>query len=51
MTDKAFLDEAEKTKLEVQPVSGEEVQDLVAELYRSSPDVVKMAAEAVKGGD
>ncbi len=49
MKDKAFLEEAEKTKLEVQPVSGEEVQALVAELYQSPPDVVKLAAEAVKG--
>jgi len=51
MKDPAFLDEAEKTRLEVQPVSGEEVQQLVAELYQSSPKVVKMAAEAVKGGN
>jgi tripartite-type tricarboxylate transporter receptor subunit TctC len=51
MKDPAFLAEAEKTKLEVEPVSGQEVQDLVAELYQSSPEVVKIAAEAVKGGD
>jgi tripartite-type tricarboxylate transporter receptor subunit TctC len=51
MKDPAFLAEAEKTKLEVEPVSGQEVQDLVAELYQSSPDVVKIAADAVKGGD
>jgi tripartite-type tricarboxylate transporter receptor subunit TctC len=51
MKDPAFLAEAEKTKLEVEPVSGQEVQNLVAELYQSSPEVVKIAAEAVKGGD
>ncbi|HKT18984.1 MAG TPA: tripartite tricarboxylate transporter substrate-binding protein [Stellaceae bacterium] len=51
MKDPAFVSEAEKTDLEVQPVSGEEVQALVAELYQSSPKVIKMAAEAVKGGD
>jgi tripartite-type tricarboxylate transporter receptor subunit TctC len=51
MKDPAFLAEAEKTKLEVEPVSGQEVQDLVAELYQSSPEVVRIAAEAVKGGD
>jgi tripartite-type tricarboxylate transporter receptor subunit TctC len=51
MKDPAFLAEAEKTKLEVEPVPGQEVQDLVAELYQSSPEVVKIAAEAVKGGD
>jgi tripartite-type tricarboxylate transporter receptor subunit TctC len=48
MKDPAFLAEAEKTKLEVEPVSGQEVQDLVAELYQSSPDVVKIAADAAK---
>ena len=49
MKDPAFLEEAQKTALEVQPVSGQEVQALVAEIYRSSPAVVKIAADAVKG--
>jgi tripartite-type tricarboxylate transporter receptor subunit TctC len=51
MKDPAFLAEADKTKLEVEPVSGEEVQALVTEIYKSSPKVVKIAADAVKGGD
>jgi tripartite-type tricarboxylate transporter receptor subunit TctC len=51
MKDPAFLAEAEKTQLEVEPVSGEEVQALVTEIYKSSPKVVKIAADAVKGGD
>jgi tripartite-type tricarboxylate transporter receptor subunit TctC len=51
MKDPAFLAEADKTKLEVEPVSGVEVQELVTEIYKSSPKVVKIAAEAVKGGD
>ncbi|HWE76227.1 MAG TPA: tripartite tricarboxylate transporter substrate-binding protein [Stellaceae bacterium] len=48
MKDKAFLDEAQKTDLEVQPVSGADVQALVADIYKSSPDVVKLAADATK---
>ena len=48
MKDPAFLEEAQKTDLEVQPVSGEAVQSLVADIYRSSPDVVKIAADATK---
>jgi hypothetical protein len=51
MKDPDFLTEAQKTDLEVQPVSGEQVQALVAELYKSSPDVVKIAADAVKTAD
>ena len=48
MKDKAFLDEAQKTDLEVQPVSGADVQALVADIYKSSPEVVKIAADAAK---
>jgi tripartite-type tricarboxylate transporter receptor subunit TctC len=48
MKDKAFLDEAQKTDLEVQPVSGADVQALVADVYKSSPEVVKIAADATK---
>jgi tripartite-type tricarboxylate transporter receptor subunit TctC len=48
MKDKAFLDEAQKTDLEVQPVSGADVQALVADIYKSSPEVVKIAADATK---
>jgi len=51
MKDPAFLEEAKKTDLEVRPVSGEEVQKLVAELYQSSPEVVKLAADAVNKGN
>jgi tripartite-type tricarboxylate transporter receptor subunit TctC len=51
MKDPAFLEEAQKTELEVQPVSGEQVQALVAEIYKSSPEVVKLAADAAKSGD
>jgi tripartite-type tricarboxylate transporter receptor subunit TctC len=48
MQDPAFLAEAEKIKLEIRPVPGEAVQKLVAEVYASSPEVVKKAAAALK---
>src|SRR5262249_28570719 len=40
MADPAFFDEAKQRGLEVNPVSGAEIDDLIADLYRSSPDVV-----------
>jgi tripartite-type tricarboxylate transporter receptor subunit TctC len=40
LKDSAFLEEAEKLKLEVNPVSGTEVDRLMAELYRTPKDVV-----------
>ncbi len=48
MKDPAFLAEAKQTALEVQPVSGAQVQTLIEEVYQSPPDVVKLAADAVK---
>jgi len=47
MTDPAFLADAEKSQLEVNPVSGEEVQKLVAEVYRTPLEVAKKAAEVL----
>jgi tripartite-type tricarboxylate transporter receptor subunit TctC len=38
MQDKALLAEARKLNLEVTPVSGEKVQELVAEVYRTPPE-------------
>ena len=51
MKDPAFLAEAKQTDLEVRPVSGDEVQRLVDELYRSSPEVIKVAADSIKGAN
>jgi tripartite-type tricarboxylate transporter receptor subunit TctC len=45
MTDPAFVAEAEKAQLEVNPVAGEELQKLVAEIYRTPPEVAKKAAQ------
>jgi tripartite-type tricarboxylate transporter receptor subunit TctC len=45
MTDPAFMADADKSQLEVNPVSGEEVQKLVAEIYKTPPEVAKKAAQ------
>jgi tripartite-type tricarboxylate transporter receptor subunit TctC len=48
MNDKAFLADAEKAKLEINPVDGEKVQALVKEIYATPPEVAKQAAAALK---
>jgi tripartite-type tricarboxylate transporter receptor subunit TctC len=47
MKDPAFLEEAKKMKLDVNPVSGADIDKLVAELYRSPKDVVDEARIAI----
>jgi len=44
MQDKDFLADAEKAQLEITPVSGEEVQKLVADVYATPPEIAKKAA-------
>ena len=39
---------ADKAQLEITPVPGDEVQQLVAEIYKTSPEIVKKAAEILK---
>ncbi|MCC6890654.1 MAG: hypothetical protein IT536_19190 [Hyphomicrobiales bacterium] len=48
LRDPAFLAEAEKLKLEVNPVTGEEVERLVKELYATPKDIVEAARTAIK---
>ena len=48
LNDPEFLAEAEKLKLEITPVSGERVQDIVRDLYATPRAVVDRAAEFVK---
>jgi tripartite-type tricarboxylate transporter receptor subunit TctC len=43
--DPEFVAEAKKLELEVRPVGGAEVASLLAELYASPPEVVKLATE------
>jgi tripartite-type tricarboxylate transporter receptor subunit TctC len=48
MHDKDFLAEADKTQLEVNPVSGEDVDKLVKDIYATPADIVAKAKEAAK---
>jgi tripartite-type tricarboxylate transporter receptor subunit TctC len=48
LADKDFRADAEKGRLEIAAVSGEEVERLVAELYATPADVAKQAAAALK---
>jgi tripartite-type tricarboxylate transporter receptor subunit TctC len=48
MKDPAFLADMARQKLEVRPVSGAELDELVRELYSYPADVVKIAADAIK---
>ena len=48
MKDADFLAEAGRNKLEVRPMTGAAVEQLVTELYATPPDVVKIAQEAIK---
>jgi tripartite-type tricarboxylate transporter receptor subunit TctC len=41
VSDPAFLSEAEKRKLEMDPASGEELQALAKEVMAATPDVVE----------
>jgi tripartite-type tricarboxylate transporter receptor subunit TctC len=45
MTDPAFVAEAERAQLEVNPVAGEDLQKLVAEIYRTPQEVTQKAAQ------
>jgi tripartite-type tricarboxylate transporter receptor subunit TctC len=48
MQDKEFLAEAEKAQLEITPIGGDALQKLVAEVYKTPPEIAKKAAEALK---
>ncbi len=46
--DKAFLADAEKAKLEILPVSGDEIQALITEIYAAPASLVRQAMELLK---
>lgn len=48
MNDKDFRADADKAQLEINPVSGEEVQKLVSEVYATPPEVIAKAKAAAK---
>ena len=47
MSDKQFLDDAEKARLDISPLSGTKVQDLVQKLYGTPKDVITRARQAI----
>ena len=47
LRDPAFLDDARKQNLNVVPVSGRAMVDLVANAYRTPPDIVKRTLRAL----
>ena len=48
MRDREFLADAEANKFEINPVSGDELEALVKDVYRTPPEVVKKAAAGVR---
>ena len=50
MRDPAFLEEAKQRSLEVNPVSGAEIDALIGDLYRSAPDVVAEVRASIAPG-
>ncbi len=48
MTDKDFLADANKSKLEIAPVAGDKVEALVKEIYETPADVAKKAGALLK---
>jgi tripartite-type tricarboxylate transporter receptor subunit TctC len=50
MKDPAFLAEAAQALLEVAPVGGEELQQLIADIYQTPPEIVAKAREMVMRG-
>jgi len=47
MKDPDFLAEAQKTELEVHPVTGAEIDKLLGELYATPKDVIQLAIDAI----
>ncbi len=48
MKDPQFLADAEKAKLEITPVAGDEIEALVRDVYRTPSDIVGKAAAMIK---
>jgi hypothetical protein len=47
MSDKQFLDDAEKARLDISPLPGTKVQELVQKLYATPKDVIMRARQAI----
>jgi tripartite-type tricarboxylate transporter receptor subunit TctC len=48
MADRQFLDEAEKLRIEISPLPGDKVQELVQKLHGTPKDIVERARQAIR---
>jgi tripartite-type tricarboxylate transporter receptor subunit TctC len=48
MKDPEFLADAKRQDLDVRPVTGAEADELIKQVYSTSPDIVKLAAKFMK---
>jgi tripartite-type tricarboxylate transporter receptor subunit TctC len=48
--DKAFLAAADKAKLDITPIGGTDIQQLIANMYSATPEVVDLAKKVVQRG-
>jgi hypothetical protein len=48
MNDKQFLEDAEKLRIDIAPLSGAKVQEVVQKLYASPKDIVERAKKAIR---
>jgi hypothetical protein len=48
MTDKQFLADAEKSRVDIEPLSGAKVQEVIARLYATPKDIVERARKAIR---
>jgi tripartite-type tricarboxylate transporter receptor subunit TctC len=48
MVDKQFLADAEKSRVDIEPLSGAKVQDVIAKLYATPKDVIERARKAIR---
>jgi hypothetical protein len=48
VTDKAFLEAADRRKLEIEPTPGFEVQKIAADILNAPKEIVDLATEAMK---
>jgi tripartite-type tricarboxylate transporter receptor subunit TctC len=50
MTDPAFLGDAAQRRIDIDPTSGDEIEDLIAEIYRTPPAVVERVKKIFNQG-
>jgi tripartite-type tricarboxylate transporter receptor subunit TctC len=48
MKDPEFLREADKAQLEISPITGEEMEKIMVDAYKTPPELVRRTAEAIK---